>query len=81
MSYGGSAAGSYPALDLIMIALTRIGVPVIVFAVAIQWWSRADRQHMQWADGGKPLYTYVKDKKPGDVAGDNFENIWHVVKE
>ncbi|HEX4571071.1 MAG TPA: hypothetical protein VH184_11640 [Dongiaceae bacterium] len=35
----------------------------------------------QWADGGKPLYTFVKDKKPGDVAGDNYKNIWHIVKE
>ena len=35
----------------------------------------------QWADGGKPLYTYVKDKKPGDVMGDNVNNVWHAVKE
>ena len=35
----------------------------------------------QWADGGKPLYTFVKDKKPGDVAGDNYKNVWHIVKE
>ena len=36
---------------------------------------------LQWADGGKPLYTFVDDKKPGDVAGDNKANVWHVVKE
>ena len=36
---------------------------------------------MQWADDGKPLYTYVKDKAPGDVTGDNVKNVWHVVKE
>ena len=35
----------------------------------------------QWADGGKPLYTYVKDKQPGDVTGDKVNNVWHVVKE
>ena len=35
----------------------------------------------QWADGGKPLYTYVKDKKPGDVTGDGVNNVWHAVKE
>ena len=44
-----SAAGSHAALDLIMIAVTRIGVPVIVFAVAIQWWSRLDRRHVRHA--------------------------------
>lgn len=35
----------------------------------------------QWTDGGKPLYTYVKDKKPGDVMGDNVNGVWHAVKE
>jgi len=42
--------------------------------------TRADGSK-QWADDGKPLYTYVKDKKPGDVTGDNFKGVWHVVKE
>jgi predicted lipoprotein with Yx(FWY)xxD motif len=36
---------------------------------------------MQWADDGKPLYTFIQDKKPGDVTGDNMKNVWHVVKE
>ena len=35
---------------------------------------------MQWADKGMPLYTFAKDKKPGDVMGDNMNNVWHVVK-
>jgi predicted lipoprotein with Yx(FWY)xxD motif len=35
----------------------------------------------QWADDGKPLYTFVKDKKPGDITGENFKNIWHIIKE
>jgi predicted lipoprotein with Yx(FWY)xxD motif len=29
---------------------------------------------------GKPLYLYAKDQKPGDMMGDNFKEIWHVVK-
>jgi predicted lipoprotein with Yx(FWY)xxD motif len=36
---------------------------------------------LQWTDGGKPLYTFVSDKKPGDVTGNNKNNVWHVVKE
>lgn len=36
---------------------------------------------LQWADDGKPLYTFVNDKKPGDVTGENKNNVWHVVKE
>src|SRR5262245_21350020 len=34
----------------------------------------------QWADEGQPLYTYAKDKKPGDVTGDNVGSVWHVAK-
>jgi predicted lipoprotein with Yx(FWY)xxD motif len=35
----------------------------------------------QWAQGGKPLYTWKNDKKPGDVTGDGFANgAWHIAK-
>jgi len=34
----------------------------------------------QWAYKGKPLYTWVKDTKPGDKTGDKVNNVWHVVK-
>ncbi len=34
----------------------------------------------QWAHKGKPLYLFQKDTKPGEVNGDNFKEIWHVVK-
>ena len=34
----------------------------------------------QWAYKGWPLYTFSKDAKPGDTTGDNFKNVWHVVK-
>jgi predicted lipoprotein with Yx(FWY)xxD motif len=27
---------------------------------------------------GKPLYTSVKDKNPGDATGDGVNNAWHV---
>ena len=36
---------------------------------------------LQWADEGKPLYTFIKDKKPGDMTGDKMKDVWHVVKE
>lgn len=35
----------------------------------------------QWAYDGKPLYLWVKDKKPGDRTGDGVAKVWHVVKE
>jgi predicted lipoprotein with Yx(FWY)xxD motif len=35
----------------------------------------------QWAYKGKPVYTWVKDGKPGDKTGDGALNgAWHVVK-
>ncbi|MCB8823059.1 COG4315 family predicted lipoprotein [Microvirga rosea] len=43
-------------------------------------WSTVKREDgsMQWAYKGKPLYTWVKDTKPGDVTGDGVNNIWHI---
>ncbi|MCE4226810.1 hypothetical protein HCU64_24015 [Methylobacterium sp. C25] len=35
----------------------------------------------QWAYKDKPLYTWTKDTKPGDITGDGFLNgAWHVVQ-
>lgn len=35
---------------------------------------------MQWAESGKPLYTFVQDQRPGDAKGDDFQDVWHVVR-
>ena len=40
---------------------------------------RSDGTKM-WAYEGKPVYTYVKDTKPGDVTGDGVGGVWHVSK-
>lgn len=40
--------------------------------------TRADGSNM-WAYDGHPLYTFVKDLKPGQVTGDNV-NGFHIVK-
>ena len=34
----------------------------------------------QWAYKGKPVYLYASDAKAGDRAGDNFKDVWHVIK-
>ena len=35
----------------------------------------------QWAYKGKPLYTFVKDQKAGDITGDGFLNgTWHLAQ-
>ena len=35
----------------------------------------------QWAYRGKPLYFYQADQKAGERNGDNFKDVWHVVKD
>ncbi|RJG16084.1 COG4315 family predicted lipoprotein [Massilia cavernae] len=35
----------------------------------------------QVAYKGKPLYTFVKDKKAGDKTGDKMKDVWHVVTD
>jgi len=35
----------------------------------------------QWAYKGKPVYTFKSDQKAGDRTGDNFKDVWHVIKE
>jgi predicted lipoprotein with Yx(FWY)xxD motif len=32
----------------------------------------------QWAYKGKPVYTFSKDAKPGDVTGDGVNSVWHI---
>ena len=34
----------------------------------------------QWAYKGKPLYFFQGDKTAADRMGDNFKDVWHVVK-
>jgi len=42
---------------------------------------KRDDGTMQWADEGKPLYTFAQDKKAGEVKGDGKNGVWHAVKE
>jgi predicted lipoprotein with Yx(FWY)xxD motif len=37
-----------------------------------------DDGRKQWAYKGKPLYTWTKDKNPGDASGDGINNVWHL---
>jgi predicted lipoprotein with Yx(FWY)xxD motif len=43
---------------------------------------RRDDGTMQWAYDDKPLYRWVKDRKPGDMTGNGMlNNQWHVVRQ
>lgn len=45
-------------------------------------WSlvKRDDGSLQWAYDGKPLYTFINDKQPGEVTGDGKMGVWHVAK-
>lgn len=40
-------AGKSPLADFLMIWVSAIGVPILVAAVVLQWWLKADRQHVR----------------------------------
>ena len=42
---------------------------------------KRDDGMMQWAYDGKPLYTFVKDEKPGEMKGDGMKDVWHIVHQ
>ncbi|KAA0979099.1 hypothetical protein [Pseudomonas sp. ANT_J28] len=46
-------------------------------------WSviKRDDGMMQYAYDGKPLYTFMKDEKPGEMKGDGMKDMWHVMRE
>lgn len=66
----GACATNWPPLKAAADAKASGGYTVIA----------RDDGSKQWAYKGKPLYTWVGDKKPGDVTGDGFNaNTWHIV--
>lgn len=67
----GPCATNWPPLMAAADAKAANGYSIVV---------RADGSK-QWAHGGKPLYTWKNDKKPGDITGDGFLNgAWHIAK-
>ena len=42
--------------------------------------SRRDGTMMIWAYKGHPVYTYTKDKKPGDINGDGVGGLWRLAR-
>lgn len=65
----GACAGNWP--PLMASATDKAGGDFSIIA--------RDDGSRQWAYDGKPLYTWVKDQKPGDRTGDNFNKVWHAV--
>jgi predicted lipoprotein with Yx(FWY)xxD motif len=42
---------------------------------------KRDDGSMQLTYKGKPLYTFAKDKAPGDKKGDKVKDVWHAVTD
>ncbi len=40
-------AGRFEALDFLLIWISAIGIPIMVLAVALQWWRKTDRAHVR----------------------------------
>lgn len=51
-------------------------------AAAEDGWSEITRAGgaKQLAYHGKPLYTFAKDRKPGDIKGDGFKHVWDLAR-
>ena len=67
----GPCAGLWPPL-----MATATDQPAGDYSVVIR-----DDGSRQLAYKGKPLYFYKADQKAGDRTGDNFKDVWHIIKE
>lgn len=65
--YGDCATAWPPVMANNMAAGAEVGVVA------------RDDGSKQAAYKGKPLYLFAGDKKPGDVNGDNVQNVWHAL--
>ena len=67
----GPCAANWPALKAEASDAAGDGYTVIA----------RDDGSRQWAYKGKPLYTFAKDLKAGDITGDGFLNgVWHLAQ-
>ncbi|WP_168213024.1 MULTISPECIES: hypothetical protein [unclassified Bradyrhizobium] len=67
----GPCAANWPALKAEASDAAGDGYTVIA----------RDDGSKQWAYKGKPLYTFTKDQKAGDITGDGFLNgAWHLAQ-
>ena len=67
----GPCAGLWPPL-----LATAADQPASGYSVVTR-----DDGATQLAYKGKPLYFYKADQKAGERTGDNFKDVWHIVKE
>ena len=66
----GPCAGLWPPL------MAAADLPPGDYSVVMR-----DEGARQLAYKGMPLYFYKADQKAGDRTGDNFKDVWHIIKE
>jgi predicted lipoprotein with Yx(FWY)xxD motif len=44
-----------------------------------RWKALVGAQGPQWSYRNNLVFTYVADRKPGDVAGNNYDDLWHLI--
>ena len=67
----GPCAGNWPPLKVAAGAMAMGDYGMIT----------RDDGSKQWTYKGRPLYTWKKDKKPGDITGDGFLNgAWRIAR-
>ena len=72
----GGCAKYWPPLDL----AAGASAPVALTGIAGKFATLARTDgSSQLSYDGAPLYTWIKDKKPGDITGQGVEGIWWVV--
>lgn len=51
-------------------------------AISMGAWSLVKRPNgtKQWAYDDQPLYTFSRDRKPGQAKGADFRGVWHVAR-
>ena len=76
MANSGKSVCNGPCIALWPAVAASAGLPAAPYSVVTR-----DDGAKQLAYNGKPLYLYTADQKPGDRSGDNFKNVWHIVKD
>jgi predicted lipoprotein with Yx(FWY)xxD motif len=64
----GACAVAWPPVQAPQEAMPRNGFTIII----------RESGTRQWTYKGMPLYDYIQDRRPGDVAGNGDEGVWHV---
>jgi predicted lipoprotein with Yx(FWY)xxD motif len=77
-------AGDTPGKSTCVAACAKNGPPLVATAADRPAGDYTiitrDDGSLQWAHRGRPLYTWTKDRKPGDRTGDGVNKLWSLAR-